>query len=125
VDYMLVDVNVSAPMITGGRLKPLAVAAPRRAALLPAVPTMAEAGLPAFEFIGWVGLSAAAKTPQAAVQWLSDHVRVAMNNPELTKRMIDAAITPAYMPAPEFKAYIESEVARWGRRITAAGIQPE
>lgn len=125
VDYMLVDVNVSAPMIAGARLKPLAVAAPRRAPLLPTVPTMGEAGLPAFEFIGWVGLSAAAKTPPAVVQWLSDHVRVALANPELTKRMIDAAITPAYMPAPEFKAYVETEVARWGRRIPAAGIQPE
>lgn len=125
VDYMLVDVNVSAPMIAGGKLKPLAVAAPRRAPVLPNVPTMAEAGLPTFEFIGWVGLSAPAKTPPAAIHWISENVRTALAKPELSKRLTEAAITPAYMPTAEFRSYVETELGRWGRRVTAAGIQPE
>jgi Uncharacterized protein conserved in bacteria len=125
VDYMLVDVNVSAPMIAGGRLKPLAVAAPKRAPLLPQVPTMAEAGMPAFEFIGWVGLSAPANTPPATVKWISDHVQAALAKPELYKRLTGAAITPAFMPTAEFKGFVASEVTRWGKRISEAGIQPE
>ncbi|MDO8280138.1 MAG: tripartite tricarboxylate transporter substrate binding protein [Burkholderiaceae bacterium] len=125
IDYMLVDVNVSAPMIMGGRLKPLAVTSPTRAPRLPNVPTMAEAGMPGFEFIGWVGLSAPAKTPAAAVQWISQQVRIALSKPDVIKRLTDAAITPAYMPTPEFKTFIDDELARWGRRIPAAGIRPE
>lgn len=125
VDYMLVDVNVSAPMIAAGKLKPLAVAAPKRAPLLPNVPTMAESGVPAFEFIGWVGLSAPAGTPPATVKWIADHAKAALDKPELSKRLIDAAITPAFMPTEEFKKFVAGEVTRWGKRIDAAGILPE
>src|SRR5690606_28413301 len=100
-DYMLVDANVALPLIQAKRVTPLAVASPTRAYLLPDVPTMAEAGLPAFEFIGWVGLSVPAKTPAAAIRWLSDNTQAAFQKPEFTKRLINAAITPAYMPTAE------------------------
>ncbi len=127
IDYMLVDVNVSAPMIAAGKLKPLAVAAPERAPLLPNVPTIAQAepSLSSFEFIGWVGLSAPAKTPAATVRWISDRVGEALAKPELRKRLLEAAITPAYLGPDEFTGYVQAELGRWGKRIPAAGIQPE
>ena len=125
IDYMLVDVNVSAPLIISGRLKALAVTSPKRAPTLPNIPTMAEAGMPNFEFIGWVGLSAPAKTPPSAVQWISQQARAALARPEVMKRLTDAAITPAYLPTADFKTFIDEELVRWGRRIPSAGILPE
>ena len=125
IDYMLVDVNVSAALILSKKLKPLAVSSPKRAPLLPDVPTMPEAQFPGFEFIGWVGLSAPAKTPPTSVQWISEQVRRALANPEVIRRLTAAAITPAYMSTTDFNVFIEQELARWGIRIPAAGIQPE
>jgi len=68
---------------------------------------------------------APAGTPPATVKWIADHAKAALDKPELSKRLIDAAITPAFMPTEEFRKFVAGEVTRWGKRIDAAGIQPE
>jgi len=125
IDFMLVDVNVSRTLIEAKQVQPLATANTKRAALLPDVPTMAEAGLPGFEFTGWVGFSAPANTPADRVQWIADHVKTALENPEVSKRLLDIAITPDYLPPEQFSKFVANEVKRWGERIPAAGIEPQ
>ena len=67
VSFMIEGLSVQLPLVRAGRLRPLAVTGPRREASLPEVPTMAEAGLPAYEFIGWVGIAAPAATPKPII----------------------------------------------------------
>lgn len=125
VSYMLVDVNVSAPLINSEKIKGLAVTNDRRSPLIPNVPTFPEAGMPVFEFIGWTGLSAPAKTPPAVVRWMSDRVQAALARREVADRLNGIAIIPAHLPPAEFNAFMQRELSLWGRRIKAAGIQPE
>ena len=72
VDLAFADLTASTELVKGGRIRALAVASERRAAILPGVPTAAEAGLPGFTAYVWVGAMVAAKTPQAEVDRLSE-----------------------------------------------------
>ncbi|MDP3138637.1 MAG: tripartite tricarboxylate transporter substrate binding protein [Burkholderiaceae bacterium] len=123
--YMLIDVNVSAPLIKSGKLKGLAVTDTRRSPLLPDVPTMAEAGIPAFHFVGWTGISAPANTPPRIVEWLSTQVVAALNRPHVVEKLNAMGITPAPLPADQYKSLIQQELPVWERRIKGAGLVPE
>jgi tripartite-type tricarboxylate transporter receptor subunit TctC len=125
VSYMLVDSSVSASLINAGKLKALAVASDSRSALVPNVPTFKEAGIRGVEFVGWVGLSAPAKTPLEVRQWVSEKVAVILAKPQIVAKLQSLGILPAHQPPDEFGRYVQSEMAIWGKRITEAGIQPE
>lgn len=125
VSYMLVDSSVSAPLINDGKIKALAVASASRSSLVPSVPTFQEVGIGGVEFVGWVGLSAPAKTPVAVRQWMSDRVRAILARPAIASRLQGLGILPAHQGPEDFGRYVRSEIDLWGKRITEAGIKPE
>ncbi len=111
--------------IREGRLRGLAVTGATRSAQLPAVPTLAEAGLPAAQMAGWVGLHFPAHVPAGAVQRLAAATRAALAEPELRQRLAEQGAEIAAAGPDDYARFIAGETTRWAGVIRAAGIEPE
>ncbi|RDI26004.1 tripartite-type tricarboxylate transporter receptor subunit TctC [Pseudacidovorax intermedius] len=111
--------------VKAGKLRALAVTTPRRVAMLPDVPTMAEAGLPGYETSTWGGLLAPAGTPAAAIGRLNTEVNRILTLPEVRQHFQNAGMEPGGGTPLQFGAFIASEMAKWALVARQAGIQPE
>jgi tripartite-type tricarboxylate transporter receptor subunit TctC len=115
----------SLPHIRAGRLKVLAVPGPKRSALLPEVPTIAESGLPGYALTNWFGLVAPAATPEDRLLKLNDDVLRILKEGELQKKISDLGADVVGNSAAEFGAAMRAESAQWAEIIKAAGIRAE
>jgi len=113
------------PHISSGKLRPLAVAANKRMALLPDVPTAAEAGVANYEASSWFGIAAPAGTPPAIVERLHAAVATAVRTPAMQQRFATTGARLVGDTPAEFAAQIKAERAMWGGIIKAAGIKAE
>ena len=109
--------------ILAGRLKAIAVGAQHRTVHLPAVPTVAESGLPGFEATNWYGLFAPAGTPREVVAKINADVERALQAPDLRERIINTGGEPQGGGSEAFAAFIRAEVAKWGKTIKEANIR--
>jgi tripartite-type tricarboxylate transporter receptor subunit TctC len=115
----------SLPQIKAGRLKALAVLGPKRSALLPEVPTIAESGLPGYALTNWFGLVAPAATPEDRLLKLNADVLRMLKEGEVQKRISDLGADVVGNSAQEFGAAMRAESAQWAEIIKAAGIRAE
>jgi tripartite-type tricarboxylate transporter receptor subunit TctC len=125
VSFMIEGLSVVLPLVKAGRLRPLAVTGPRRVASLPDVPTMAEAGLPSYEFIGWVGISAPAATPKPIIDRLYREIGKILATAEARDWFGAIGAEPLADTPEAFAAAIRAEHVKWGRVIREAGIRIE
>lgn len=125
LSFMFVDLVAGAPLIQTGRLKLLAVTSPKRVALYPAVPTMAESGIADLDVFAWTGLFAPAGTPDDVVKRLADAVKHAVATPEIQKRLEQCCTPMPIVTGAEFRDYLANDRAVWARRASIAGIVPE
>ena len=125
IHLVVIGVPAAAPHIKAGRLRALALVAPQRAAALPEVPTVAEAGLPNFEVTTWYGILAPAGTPKAIVTRLNAELVKAMHAPDLKERLAAMATDPATSTPEEFADYIKREIAKWGEVVRQAGLKAD
>jgi tripartite-type tricarboxylate transporter receptor subunit TctC len=122
VDLMFDAIGSSLPQIQAGKFRAIAVTTGKRAAVLPNVPTVQEAGVPDFDVSVWYGVFAAAGTPAPIVQKLNAEFIRAMNVPEV-KKVLEASgyLIVGSTPA-ELDAHLRSEIARWGTVVKTAGV---
>jgi tripartite-type tricarboxylate transporter receptor subunit TctC len=114
------------PHIKSDKLVALAVTGGQRVALLPDVPTVAEAALPGFETVQWQGMSAPAGTPPAIVQRMHDELVRIMSSPLVKERLASVGMDNSTSPTPaDFTKMIAAELQRWPAVVKLAGIQPE
>jgi tripartite-type tricarboxylate transporter receptor subunit TctC len=111
------------PHIKSGKLRPLAVSSAQRVAVLPDVPTMAEAGLPGFETGTWYGVVAPAGTPAPVVDKLNREIGRIMALPDVAEKLAGMGLLAAPMTPAGFGDFIKSEIANYGRIIKAANIK--
>ena len=111
--------------IQAGKLRPLAVAAKERMALLPDVPTAAEAGVPNYEASSWFGIAAPAGTPPAIVARLHKAIADAVRTPAMKERFAKSGAQLIGDTPEHFAAQIRAEYKRWGEIIRAANIKAE
>ncbi len=117
-----VTANV-ATLIHGGRLKALALLAPRRNSTFPDVPTLAELGLPEVDVTSWTGVATPLATPLALRQRLSAILREVVDDPAHAKAFGTLGLEVTYQPAELFGSIIQSEVLRWARFVRDTGLQ--
>jgi tripartite-type tricarboxylate transporter receptor subunit TctC len=111
------------PHVKDGRLRLLAVTTPRRSPALPDVPTIAESGVPGYEFTGWMGVLVPAGTPQDIVRKLHREIAKIVHLPDVKQRFaVDAAEAVGSTPA-EFTAFLKAEIARWTKVVKEADIR--
>jgi tripartite-type tricarboxylate transporter receptor subunit TctC len=113
------------PMIKAGKVKALAVTGTARAAVLPEVPTMIEAGVPGFVASTWNGLLAPAGTPPMIVARLNDALVRALKTPEVTERLAALGQDPVTSTPEEFGAFIRDETVKWQKVISTAGLKAQ
>ena len=115
-------ITLALPHIRDGRLLALGVSSAQRSALLPRVPTIAEAGVPGFEFSFWNGLWAPAGTPAGIVDKIAQDVARVLATPELRERLAKLGAEPMSMTPAEFARFVRSEIDDSARIGRAAGI---
>ena len=113
------------PHARAGKLRALAVTSAKRSESAPDVPTVAEGGLPGFEVTAWFGVSAPAKTPRAILDRLNTEIVRAVKSPDLRDKLKGAGTEPIGSTAEEYAAFVQAEIAKWGKVIAAAGIKGE
>ena len=119
---MFVTASSAMPMIKSGRLKVLAVAAPKRLEPLPDVPTMTEAGYPAFESGSWQGIFVPAGTPKEVVERLYAASVKTMQAREVRERLAHGGVEVVTSASPAaFAEFVADETARWGKAAKEAG----
>ncbi len=112
-------------LVKAGRLKALAVSSAKRAKSLPDLPTIAESGVPGYDYSSWVGMLAPARTPGAIVSRLWKETAKAAREPEM-KRILAQEAAEAVGNSPEqFAAIIRREIATWKKVVQAAGIKAD
>ncbi|MFN0164266.1 MAG: tripartite tricarboxylate transporter substrate binding protein [Burkholderiales bacterium] len=110
--------------VKSGRLRALAVATPRRIATLAEMPTLAEAGVPGYDFQLWFGVIAPAGTAAPIVERLNAEFRRVLALPEIRERLQkEGGMEPAGGSAAQFGALIASEQERWGRLVKETGAR--
>ncbi|MBV8826338.1 MAG: tripartite tricarboxylate transporter substrate binding protein [Hyphomicrobiales bacterium] len=109
--------------IEAGTLRPLAVTAATRAAVLPDVPTSAESGLPGFEAGFYYGMSAPAGTPRPIIDKLNAELRRIVESEEMRKRLVQEGTDPTTSTPEEYAANLEREEAKWAALIRKLGLK--
>ncbi|MCC8431020.1 tripartite tricarboxylate transporter substrate binding protein [Reyranella aquatilis] len=117
------------PLVVGhiksGALKALAWAAPQRMAILPDVPTAAEAGLPGFEASSWFALIAPAGTPKEIVARLNAETAKILRDPKMVEQFAQRGVRLVGNSVEEFVAFIPKERARWADIVKTSGVKLE
>lgn len=125
LNFSIEGFTVQLPQVKAGRLRALATTGAQRSPAVPELPTIAEAGVPGYEYIGWSGLAVPAATPKAIVQRLYDEIAKIYATAEARAWFASLAAEPGGHTPEEFAAFIRAEHAKWGRVIRDAGIRLE
>jgi tripartite-type tricarboxylate transporter receptor subunit TctC len=125
IDFMITDTATGLPQIKGGKLRALGVSTTRRMALLPEVPTIAEAGVPGYDMGYWFAAYVPAGTPPAAVARLHD-LLVEGTRAAAAKQFFEGSGSEVWTTSgAELGKFQAAETQKWGKVIKAAGIEPE
>jgi tripartite-type tricarboxylate transporter receptor subunit TctC len=125
IDMMITDTATGVPQIKGGKLRALGVSTDKRLALLPDVPTIAEAGVKGYDMGYWFAAYVPAATPPAVVKRLHE-LLVEGSHSAAAKAFYQGAGVEPWTTTPEELAQFQtSETVKWGKVIKAAGIEPE
>jgi tripartite-type tricarboxylate transporter receptor subunit TctC len=112
--------------LRAGKLRALASLSRERSALLPDVPSMAEAGFPAYEWSGWIGILAPAKTPRAIVDRLNAEINRPFRDPQFVKeRVVSQGYEPVGSTPERFAEVMREDAAKFRKVVQDAKIPPE
>ena len=125
VHFILSPVLAAVPLVKSGRLLALGVTTTYRAQALPDVPTIAEAGLPGFEYQGWYGMLAPGKTPRKIVNLLSAEVGHVLDLPETRERIANQGAAAKRSTPEAFDQLVRDEITTRTRVWKAAGVKVE
>ena len=118
-------INAALPHVGGGRALALAVSSAERSSLLANVPTVAEQGVPGFDYTLWVGLWGQAAMPADIVGKINTDVNRALASPDLADRLTKLGTLPMKMSSSEFTQFVRKEVEDTAKVLKAAGIKPQ
>ena len=111
------------PHIQAGKLKALGTGGDKRSALLPSVPTIAEAGLPGYYSVGWRGIVGPAGMPAPIVDRLAREMKTILNSDEVKTQFLKSAMEADYRSPAEFAAFISEEMNRWSKVVKQANVK--
>jgi tripartite-type tricarboxylate transporter receptor subunit TctC len=124
IDYYFIPLAAAASALGSGKLAVLAVSSPKRASLLPDVPSIVEAGYPDATFSFWVGLSAPAGTPRAIVDKIHDATEKALKDPALQEKLAKLGVEPQPMSVDAFAKFVKDDMASTVQLAKDAHIEP-
>ncbi len=125
VNIMFGSLPLTLPHIRSGKVKAFGVSSAKRAAQLPELPTVAEAGAPGYEISIWWGLSATGGSPDGAILRLNKELASILAEPETVKQLNSIGAEPASMNPAVFSKFIVAEIEQWKRVAREAAIKAE
>ena len=125
VSMMFANTLSVLPYVNSGRLRALAISSAKRSAAAPALPTIAESGMPGFEASTWFGMLAPAGTPRDIITRLTSELRKIVQMKNVNDSLIAQGADPIGSTAEEFQARISADIDKWARTIKAAGVRAE
>ena len=124
IPFMVVDLQPALQQIREGKVRVLGVTTPKRVAIAPEIPTLAEAGLAGFELVAWQGVVAPAGTPRAIVDALAAQLAKLLADASTRERLTRLSLEPLPPSTPDsFAAYIGTEVERWAVIVKNSGAE--
>jgi tripartite-type tricarboxylate transporter receptor subunit TctC len=126
IPFMVVDLQPALQQIREEKVRVLGVTTPRRVAVAPDIPTIAEGGLPGYELVAWQGIVAPAGTPRGIVDALAAQIAKLLSAPESRDKMAALALEILPGSTPDgFAAFIKAEVDRWADIVKKSGAELE
>jgi len=125
VTYFFSPISSALPNIREGKLVALGVSTAKRSSALPNVPTIAESGLPGFDYNLWVGLWAPAGTPQDIVDKINADVAKVLAMPDVRERLAALGAEPMVMTSADFRKFMREEIDDAAKVVKAAGIKAQ
>jgi len=125
VTYFFSPISAALPQVKEGRLVALGVSSAQRSSILKDVPTIAESGLPAFDYNLWVGLFGPAGMPPELVDRISKDVQRALGSAEIKERLASLGAEPMPMTPAEFRAFTRNDFEVSAKIVKAAGIKAQ
>ena len=125
VDMMFDAVPTMTEHIRAGKVKAMGTTGTTRSAVLPDVPTVAEAGVPKYEATIWLGLMAPKATPPAIVERLNAEVSRIVGQAETGRAWTAQGATPMVMSVADFTRYVQGDIAKWANIVKISGAKPE
>ena len=125
VPVVAVALAAALPNLKAGRLRGLAVTSEERVAAIPDVPTVQESGFPGFQDYTWVGVFVPAGTPQIIIARLNGEANAFLGRPDTRERLEGLGFEPVGGNVARFAAYLQAEVAKWGRVVRETGAKAE
>jgi tripartite-type tricarboxylate transporter receptor subunit TctC len=113
------------PHVAGGRLKAIGISSASRSRAAPQIPTLAEAGLPGFEYATWYGMLVPARTPEPIVRFIQSSIAQVLRQPAVAERFSVQGLQTFGSAPREFARYLGREVDRWAAVVKAADIRVE
>ncbi len=123
VDMMFDAVPTMAGFAETGKVRALATTGQKRSDVLPDRPTMAEAGVPGYEAVIWLGLMAPHNTPPAITGKLNAEITRIVNDPAVRQAWAKQGATPMSMTIPEFTQYLNDDIAKWAKIVKISGAK--
>jgi len=123
VPVMFNIISSSTPHVTSGKLRALAVSGLTRSAAVPAVPTIAESGVPGYEAVSWHGMLAPAGTPSAVLNALENETAKALREPDVKQTLESQGFDIRAENAAKFGAFVRAEVAKWTKVVKSSGAR--
>lgn len=125
INFMIATMPGAIAQVKGGRLRALGISSSRRSPVVPNIPTIAESGLPGYEFVAWFGMLAPAGTSPKLVSQLNTLIDKATNAPDTQGKLDAQGITAQTGSPASFQAYIRSETEKWAKTLKNAGIKAQ
>jgi tripartite-type tricarboxylate transporter receptor subunit TctC len=125
IQFMLENIPSTLPLAKSGKVRALAITALKRSPLVPDLPTLDEAGLKGYEIVGWNGLLVPAATPRTVVSLLHRTTVKALELPDMKERLATLGAEGVGSSPDQFKAFVQSEIRKWARVVTDAGLKAE
>jgi len=125
VDFSFPTSSAAQPLVTAGKVRALGIASPKRSQAYPDVPTIAEAGVPGFEVMGWYGVLGPARMPRDVVAKLSGEIMRLARKSDVRANLLKSGAEPVGSSPEEFTALIAAEYEKWSKVIKAANITAE
>jgi tripartite-type tricarboxylate transporter receptor subunit TctC len=125
VQYFFAPITAAVPLVKSGKVTGLGVTTRARSPVLSDLPTIADSGLPGFDFNLWTGLVGPAKMPKDIKEKIAREVARILSLADVKERLLVQGATPHAMPPAQFDAFIKGEVERLAKVVKASGARAD